>query len=218
MKSGVGLPITVLSSVVILPSPVMNVGSSYVPGCLKYKDVNGDGKITTDDRTVIGNPTPDFTYGGNVGLKYKGFDFGVDFQGVYGNEVYRYWGSSELPYTKFNYPQFKLDRWHGAGTSNWEPLLGDAYSTNRLPSTYGIEDGSYLRIRNLQIGYSFNPEMLKKAYIKSMRIFFNIQNLKTWKNNSGYSPDFGGSSTSFGIDEGTNPLPRVISGGININF
>ncbi|MBK6938334.1 MAG: TonB-dependent receptor [Chitinophagaceae bacterium] len=202
----------------ILASPVMNVGSSYVPGCLKYKDVNGDGKITTDDRTVIGNPTPDFTYGGNVGLKYKGFDFGVDFQGVYGNEVYRYWGSSELPYTKFNYPKFKLDRWHGAGTSNWEPLLGDAYSTNRLPSTYGIEDGSYLRIRNLQIGYSFNSEMLKKAYIKSMRVFFNIQNLKTWKKNSGYSPDFGGSSTSFGIDEGTNPLPRVISGGININF
>ncbi len=201
-----------------LASPVMNLGNSYGPGDLKYKDVNGDGFITTDDRTVIGNPTPDFTYGGNITLKYKGFDFGVDMQGVYGNEVYRYWGSSELPYTKFNYGKFKLDRWHGAGTSNWEPILGDNHTTNRLPSTYGIEDGSYFRIRNLQIGYNFDPGILKKAYIKSMRVFLNIQNLKTWKHNSGYSPEFGGTSTSFGIDEGTNPVPRIFSGGININF
>ncbi len=201
-----------------LASPVMNLGNSYGPGDLKYKDVNGDGVITTDDRTVIGNPTPDYTYGGNISFKYKRLDFGVDLQGVYGNEVYRYWGSSELPYTKFNYGKFKMDRWHGEGTSNWEPILGDNHTTNRLPSTYGIEDGSYFRIRNLQIGYSFNSGVLNKAHIKSMRAFLNIQNLKTWKNNSGYSPDFGGSPTSFGIDDGTNPVPKVISAGININF
>ncbi|MBI5857166.1 MAG: TonB-dependent receptor [Sphingobacteriales bacterium] len=201
-----------------LASPVMNLGSSYGPGDLKYKDLNGDGVVNTDDRMMIGNPTPDFTYGGSIALKYKGFDLGVDMQGVYGNEIYRYWGSSELPYTKFNYPKFKLNRWHGEGTSNWDPILGDNHTTNRLPSTYGIEDGSYFRIRNLQLGYNFNPAMLSKLHIKSLRVFINIQNLKTWKHNSGYSPEFGGSPTSFGVDVGHDPIPRIFSGGINVNF
>ncbi len=201
-----------------LGSPVMNLGSSYGPGDLKYKDLNGDGVVDTDDRTMIGNPTPDFTYGGNVTIKYKGFDLGVDMQGVYGNEIYRYWGSSELPYTKFNYPAFKLNRWHGEGTSNWDPILGDNHTTNRLPSSYGIEDGSYFRLRNVQLGYNFSTSFLSKAHIKSMRAFVNVQNLKTWKRNSGYSPEFGGSPTSFGVDVGNDPIPMIISGGINVNF
>ncbi len=201
-----------------LASPTMNLGNNYGPGDLKYKDLNGDGIVNTDDRTMIGNPTPDFTYGGNVTLKYKGLDFSMDMQGVYGNEIYRYWGSSELPYTKFNYAKFKLNRWHGEGTSNWDPILGDDHSTNRLPSNYGIEDGSYFRIRNVQLGYNFSPEVLKKAYIKSLRIFANVQNFKTWKRNSGYSPEFGGSPTSFGVDTGNDPIPMIFSGGINVNF
>lgn len=201
-----------------LASPTMSLGNSYGPGDLKYKDLNGDGVVNTDDRTMIGNPTPDFIYGGNVTVKYKGLDLSVDMQGVYGNEIYRYWGSSELPYTKYNYPAFKLNRWHGAGTSNWDPILGDDHSTNRLPSNYGIEDGSYFRVRNFQIGYNFSPDMLSKVNIKSLRAFFNVQNLKTWKRNSGYSPEFGGSPTSFGIDTGNDPIPVIISGGINVNF
>ncbi len=204
-----------------LASPVV-VGYQYGPGDLKYKDVNGDGKIDPSDRTMIGNPTADFAYGGSVALNYKGFDIGVDFGGVYGNEVYRYWGSSELPFTKFNYPAFKLNRWHGEGTSNWDPILGDNHPINRLPSTYGIEDGSYFRIRNLQVGYNISPEFLKKYHISSFRIFANAQNLKTWKKNSGYTPEFGGTgsgaATSFGIDNGNGPIPRVFTAGINVNF
>jgi hypothetical protein len=166
---------------------------------------------------MIGNPTPDFIYGGNITIKYKNFDLGVDIQGSYGNEIYRYWGSSELPYTKFNYPAFKMNRWHGEGTSNWDPILGDSHTTNRLPSNYGIEDGSYLRIRNVQLGYNIDHSVFKK-YIRSMRVFANVQNLKTYKNNSGYSPEFGGSPTTFGVDTGNDPLPLIISGGINVNF
>lgn len=201
-----------------LAYPIMNLGSNYGPGDFKYEDLNGDGIITSDDRTMIGNPTPDFIYGGNVTVRYKGFDLGVDVQGSYGNEIYRYWGSSELPYTKYNYPAFKMNRWHGKGTSNWDPILADDHTINRLPSTYGIEDGSYFRIRNLQIGYDISADALKKANIKSARVFVNFQNMKTWKNNSGYSPEFGGSPTRFGNDVGNDPIAAVFSAGINVNF
>lgn len=193
-------------------------GYEYGPGDFKYRDINGDGVINSDDRTMIGNPTPDFSYGFSLGANFKGFDFGIDFNGVYGNEIYRYWGSSELPFTKFNYPAFKLNRWNGPGTSNWDPALGDNRAINRLPSTYGIEDGSYIRIRNVQIGYNFSPRLIQRAAMKSARIFANVQNLKTFKRNSGYTPEFGGIATSFGIDNGNGPLPMVITGGINVTF
>ncbi|WP_164972646.1 TonB-dependent receptor [Lacibacter luteus] len=199
-----------------LASPTV-VGYDYQPGDLKYKDVNGDGKIDASDRTMIGNPTPDFMYGLSANFKYKGFDAGVDFQGVYGNEIYRYWGSSELPFTRFNYPTFRLNRWTGDGTSNWEPAVSSR-PINRLPSTYGVEDGSFFRIRNVQLGYNFSPEKLRTVHIKSFRIFVNAQNLKTFKRNSGYTPEFGGSPTQFGIDNGNGPIPVIFTGGINVNF
>lgn len=199
-----------------LASPTV-VGYDYQPGDLKYKDVNGDGKIDATDRTMIGNPTPDFMYGLSANFKYKGFDAGVDFQGVYGNEIYRYWGSSELPFTRFNYPTFRLNRWTGDGTSNWEPAVSSR-PINRLPSTYGVEDGSFFRIRNVQLGYNFSPEKLRAVHIKSFRIFVNAQNLKTFKRNSGYTPEFGGSPTQFGIDNGDGPIPVIFTGGINVNF
>lgn len=200
-----------------LASPKV-IGYDYGPGDFKYKDINGDNVIDTKDRTMIGNPTPDFMYGVSLQASYKGFDFGVDFNGVYGNEIYRYWGSSELPFTTFNYPAFKLNRWTGEATSNWDPILGANHTINRLPSTYGIEDGSYFRIRNVQLGYNFTPALLKKVNIKSVRLFANVQNLKTFKRNSGYTPEFGGTATSFGIDNGNGPVPLVFTGGINVTF
>lgn len=198
-------------------SPIV-VGYDYGPGDLKYKDLNGDGFVNTEDRTLIGNPTPDFNYGMSFNLNYKRFDIGIDLQGSYGAEVYRVWGSSELPYSRYNYASFKMDRWNGEGTSNWVPRLGDKFAINRLPSTFGIEDGSYLRIRNIQLGYNFAPTGLAKAHIKSLRIFANIQNLKTFKNNSGFAPEFGGSPTSFGLDYGNGAVPVVYTAGINVNF
>lgn len=200
-----------------LASPKVS-GYEYGPGDFKYKDINGDGIINSEDRTMIGNPTPDFSYGASVSLTYKGFDLGVDMNGVYGNEVYRYWGSSELPFTTFNYAAFKMNRWHGEGTSNWDPILGANHTINRLPSTYGIEDGSYFRLRNIQVGYNFRPAVISRAHLKSARIFANVQNLKTFKNNSGYTPEFGGSATSFGIDNGNGIVPVIFTGGINVTF
>ena len=191
---------------------------AYGPGDLKYKDINGDGKVNTLDRTIIGNPTPDFTYGGTVSFKYKGLDFGVDVGGVYGNEIFRNWGSTESPFQRVNYPAFKINRWHGPGTSNWDPILGQDHRINYEASTYAIEDGSYFRLRNIQLGYNFPQNLISKIRLKSLRTYVNIQNLKTWKNNSGYTPEFGGNALSFGVDNAGGAIPMVGTFGINVTF
>ena len=200
-----------------LGSPV-NTEFSYGPGDLKFKDINGDGKINTDDKTFIGNPTPDFAYGGTIGIGFKGFDLTMDVGGVYGNEIYRNWGGTEPPFQRVNYAAFKINRWHGEGTSNWDPILGQDHRINYESSTYGIEDGSYFRIRTLQLGYNFTAQTANKVRAKSIRLFANVQNLKTWKNNSGYSPEFGGSATRFGVDDAGGALPIVTTFGINVTF
>ncbi len=200
-----------------LSSPV-NTEFSYGPGDLKFKDINGDGKINTADKTFIGNPTPDFAYGGTIGVNFKGFDFTVDVGGVYGNEIYRNWGGTEPPFQRVNYAAFKVNRWHGEGTSNWDPILGQDHRINYEASTYGIEDGSYFRIRNVQLGYNFSPQTVAKVRAKSIRLFVNVQNLKTWKNNSGYSPEFGGNAIRFGVDDAGGALPLVTTFGINVSF
>jgi len=198
-----------------LASPVNTLGD-YNPGDLKFKDMNGDNKINSDDRVKIGNPTPDFTYGFSGTLNYKGFDLVVDFQGVYGNEVWRSWGNG-ASFAVFNYRDARLGRWTGVGTSNWEPKVGND-AINNLPSSYMIEDGSYIRLRNVQLGYNFNHKSLSKLGISSLRFYVSGQNLVTWKHNSGFTPEAGGSATQFGVDNGGYPVPAVTTAGLNITF
>lgn len=203
----------------VAKSPVVTGFGEYGPGDLKFRDIDGNDTIDTRDRTMIGNPTPDFTYGLSIGLKYKSFDLGIDLQGVYGNEIYRYWGTSELTFAPFNYPAWKLDRWRGPGTSNTVPQLNNKHNINSKGlSTFGIESGSYLRIRNVQLGYNIPTTSLQRAGIKSFRLFVSVQNLKTFKSNYGFTPEFGGSATSFGIDVGNGPLPAVYTAGLNVTF
>lgn len=189
---------------------------SPAPGDLKFKDVNGDGEITQDDRTMIGNPTPDFTYGLTANLSYKNFDLGIDMMGVYGNEVYRTW--DDPTYAQLNYLTQRMDRWNGEGTSNWEPILNPARALNLVNSNYFIEDGSFFRIRNIQLGYTFQPSLLQKIHLKSLRLYTNIQNAKTWSKNTGYTPEIGGSALAFGIDGGTYPMPMIYTFGFNLTF
>lgn len=200
----------------ILNSAPSAIGD-YAPGDLKYKDVNGDGKITTDDRTIIGNPSPDIMYGFSGNITYKNFTFSVDFQGVYGNEIYRDWGNGST-FAQFNYRTDRLNRWTGPGTSNWEPRLNDGSGYNKQASGYMIEDGSYLRLRNIQLGYNFNNEFLKRISIQGLRVYVNAQNLITWSNNSGFTPEAGGTPISFGKDTGGYPLPAITSLGLNVTF
>ncbi len=205
----------------ILHSPPSSVnGQPVAPGDLKYADLNHDGKINGSDVTNIGNPTPKFAYGGSINVDYKNFELGIDVGGVYGNQIYREWGTSLQQNSLYNYPAYDVNAWHGAGTSNWIPIVDAQHLNNRAPSSYGIEDGSYFRIRNLQVGYNFSSELLAKAHLKNIKIFLNVQNLQTWKNNLGYSPEYGGTATQFGVDVGdaSGALPRIITGGLNVTF
>lgn len=196
-------------------SPINSVGS-VTPGDLKFADVDGNGKITDNDRTMIGNPTLDFTYGFNVNLGWKNLDLTVDMMGVYGNEIYRNWGSSS--YAQLNYRTEQLNRWHGEGTSNWEPLLDPSHKINQEASTYFIEDGSFFRIRNIELGYNFDKRLLNRIKVQSLRLYTNVQNPKTWSRNGGYTPEVGGSAISFGIDGGGYPMPTVYTIGFNLTF
>ncbi|MHA4809200.1 TonB-dependent receptor [Flavitalea flava] len=202
---------------------VLAGGWTPKPGDQRFKDLNNDGKIDDSDKTQIGNPTPKFTYGVNFNISYKGFDLGIGINGVSGNQIYRVWGVSEHLFNQYNYPQSQLARWHGEGTSNKIPILGTTRDVNfKGLSTLGIESGTYWRIRNLQLGYNFNPTILSRAHIKNFRVFVNAQNLKTFRHNSGYTPEFGGldgaQATAFGIDKGDGAIPVVYTGGINVTF
>ena len=194
-----------------------NTLAPAAPGDLKFKDVTGDGKITAEDRTIIGNPTPDFTYGYSFNFRYKNFDLGLDFQGVYGNEIYN--TGFMTSFAQYNYPTKRMGRWHGEGTSNWEPILDSSRALQQENSSYYVEDGSYLRLKNLQLGYTFGPKVLNTLRLRTLRLYMNIDNLVTWSHNTGYTPEIGGSALVFGVDDGyTYPMPTTFTFGVNVTF
>lgn len=206
------------SNLDILKSPSAASLGTYRPGDFKFKDVNGDGVINSSDRTYIGNPSPKFIYGATINLNYKNFGLGIDMGGVYGNVIFRTWGSLESPFQRVNYPEFKINSWHGAGTSNWDPIISQGDRFNYNGSTYNIEDGSYFRIRNLQLNYTFSQLARAKSMVKGLKVYVNVQNLKTWKHNYGYTTEFGGDALGFGYDNAGGAIPVVTTAGLNVTF
>ena len=193
-----------------------NTLATVTPGDLKFADVNNDGKITPADRTMIGDPTPNVTYGFSLGVDYKNWSLGIDMMGQGGNQIFRTWDNYN--FAQFNYLAQRMDRWHGEGTSNSQPLLNSKHSINTLNSEYYIEDGKFFRIRNVQLAYSFDKSLLAKIRLQALKVYVNIQNLKTWKHNTGYTPELGGTATAFGVDNGSYPVPAVYTFGINLTF
>lgn len=193
-----------------------NTLAAVTPGDLKFADVDGNGEITPADRTQIGDPTPDVTYGISLGVSYKGWELGIDMMGQGGNQVYRTWDNYN--WAQFNYMDQRMDRWHGEGTSNSQPLLNTKHAINFENSEYYVENGSFFRIRNVQLGYTFDKALISKIGLKALKAYFNIQNLKTWKHNTGYTPEFGGSAIAFGVDNGSYPVPAIYTFGLNITF
>lgn len=185
-------------------------------GDLRFVDVNGDGQINGDDRTYLGSPIPDYVFGFSADLDYKSWDFSVGLQGQYGNKIFN--GKNVVRPDPYNFEQHVWDRWTGEGTSNTEPRPSYG-GYNYLPSDRFISDGSYLRLRSLNLGYSLSSTTANKFRMTQARIYVKATNLFTWTGYSGYTPEIGsGNVLSNGIDTGIYPIPRVISIGINTTF
>jgi TonB-linked SusC/RagA family outer membrane protein len=205
-------------------------GAGIQPGDVKYKDSNGDGLIDENDRQFAGSPIPKLTYGFTGNLKFKQFDLSVFFQGAYGNKLYNQVATDiEGFYRAFNITErIATGSWTGEGTTNEFPRLtwSSASSTNnKRPSTRFLEDGSYLRLKNLQVGYTLSPKMLSALKIASMRIYASGQNLLTFTKYTGLDPEIYTSSNgqgdgvrAVGIDWGTYPSARIYTLGLNLNF
>ncbi|MFK7746895.1 MAG: SusC/RagA family TonB-linked outer membrane protein [Kordia sp.] len=189
------------------------------PGDIRYVDLDGDGVIefgSQDDQTMIGKPIPDITMGLNLNVNYKQFDFGTSLYASIGNDIAR---SYERFLTYSNKPTLYLDRWTGEGTSNFVPRASTNASNNRLFSDFYVEDGSYLRIQNIQIGYSLPNSVLEKIHLDRFRLYFAVNNLYTFTNYSGFNPDVSNSNpTGAGVDLGQYPLARTFTTGINVSF
>jgi hypothetical protein len=199
------------------------------PGDVKFRDIDGNGVIDANDRTVIGSPFPDFNYGFSGNVNYKAFDLTFSFQGVAGKELY----NSQRAYLESmngEHGQMAtvVNRWTGPGTSNTMPrAIRGGQNQNSRPSTRYIEDASYLRLQNLQLGYVLPENTLSRLGVKRLRAYVNTQNLFTITDYVNYSPDgLGGSGygnndmnpLSIGVDTGNYPIPKVFQFGVQANF
>jgi TonB-linked SusC/RagA family outer membrane protein len=186
------------------------------PGDIKFLDVNGNGLIDPNDRDIIGDPTPDFTYGITFNAAYKGFDMVVLGQGVAGNQIFNATRRFDLPTS--NYSTAILNRWTGEGTSNKIPrlTLNDTNENYSRVSSLFIEDGSYFRIKTLQVGYTLPNKLTQKAGINKIRFYVMANNLLTITKYTGFDPEIGGGS--YGVDRGFYPQARTYFAGINVGF
>ena len=198
-------------------------------GRFRYADVNKQGFIDNNSRTFIGNPNPDFSYGLNLGLDYKGFDFNAQLFGINGNQI---WNNVKW-FTDFN-TGFSGAKSHTALYDSWTPTHMNAkapiletqqnLSNNQVPNSYFVENGSYLRLKNVQIGYTFPSKWLKTTGISRLRVYVSGANLFTATKYSGVDPEIGvnntasGNSKEFGVDEGVYFNPRTYIVGLNLTF
>jgi TonB-linked SusC/RagA family outer membrane protein len=186
------------------------------PGDFKWADLDGNGTITDLDRTYIGNPTPTWQFGLTLNLAYKGFDLVVFGQGQAGNKIFQ--GLHRLDVENSNYTTKVLNRWTGAGTSNTYPRLvsGDPNHNTTYNSSFYLEDGSYFRIKTLQIGYTLPKVLVSKIGMQRARVYATSENLLTFTKYSGYDPEIGGGT--FSIDRGFYPQARSFMIGLSVGF
>ena len=173
--------------------------------------------IRDRDRTYLGTPFPVYNFGGSVTLGYKEFDMQIELQGVAGNKIYTQRRISN--FAVLNYEANRLNAWTAPGTSNIEPILDNRRGNNYLFSSYYLEPGDYLRIRTLQLGYTLNSNLMKKAGLQAARIYVSGQNIANWSKVTGYSPEAQiGSMLGGGADNGAYPVPAIYTLGLNITF
>jgi len=186
-------------------------------GWFKFEDQDGNGVIDTRDKKFLGSPIPKGTYGFGVNLNVYDFDIAVDFQGVFGNKIYNYnreqrYGNETWDLDMYN------NRWHGAGTSNTNAMITSNQSII-LPSSFYVEDGSYIRLRNVQVGYNLPKEFAKALSITKLRLYLSAQNPWTSFKYSGFSPEITNSDrVQMGIDNNVYPISAIYTIGMNLTF
>lgn len=186
------------------------------PGDIRFRDLNNDGVINEEDRTVIGNPNPTWLFSMNNTVEWKGLELSVYLQGVAGNSIYN---ANNIENTgmaaAMNQTAAVLDRWTGEGTSNFMPraVYGDPNQNCRVSDRF-IENGSYLRVKNIMLAYSFPSRMLQKIHVHGLRLSLICENVATISKYSGFDPEV----SINGIDQSRYPIPRTYSVGLNINF
>ena len=188
------------------------------PGDVRFVDTNGDGVISDDDKTKIGKGAPDWTYGVTLGADWKGFDVNMFFQGTVGNDIFDFAQRGDIPAA--NRPAWILDRWHGEGTSTRIPRMTSANPNgNWRSSDLYIKDGSYMRLKSAQLGYTLPDYLTKKISVQRLRIYISADNLLTLTAYDGFDPEIAsGGYTTIGVDRGIYPQARTISLGANISF
>ena len=186
------------------------------PGDIRFRDLNNDGVINDSDRTVIGNPNPSWLFSMNNSLSYKGFELSVFLQGIAGNKIYN---ANNIDNTgmaaAYNQTTDVLKRWQGEGTSNSMPraVFGDPNQNTRESDRF-VENGSYLRLKNITLSYTFPKQWLQKAQIENARLSLSCENVATITGYSGFDPEVGIN----GIDQNRYPISRTFSLGLNFNF
>lgn len=186
------------------------------PGDIRFRDLNNDGVINDSDRTVIGNPNPSWLFSMNNSLSYKGFELSVFLQGIAGNKIYN---ANNIDNTgmaaAYNQTIDVLERWQGEGTSNSMPraVFGDPNQNTRVSDRF-VENGSYLRLKNITLSYTFPKQWLQKARIENARLSLSCENVATITGYSGFDPEVGIN----GIDQNRYPISRTFSVGLSFNF
>lgn len=203
--------------------PYFSTESNTQPGMPKYKDLNGDGIIDSNDRTIIGRGLPVHTGGFTNSFTYKGFDLSVFFQWSYGNDILNanrlFFESSNNMQRELNQYASYADRWTPENPDSDIPAATQS-SSNRVFSSRIIEDGSYLRLKTVTLGYTFPKSMIAKAHLSNVRLYLAAQNLWTWTSYSGYDPEVSvrNSALTPGLDFSSYPRAYTISFGVNLGF
>lgn len=187
-----------------------------VPGDFRWTDTNGDGTISNDDKQYLGSPLPKYTFGLTLNLEYKGFDLMAFAQGATGNQIFQ--GLRRLDILNANYQTDALSRWTGPGTSNDYPRLTNLDTNGNFEkmSNFYLEDGDYLRLKVISLGYSLPSEIVEKIKASRLRFYVTGENLLTLTKYTGYDPEIGGNV--FGIDRGYYPQAKTVMLGANVQF
>ena len=192
------------------------------PGRLRYVDVNEDGVINDSDRTIIGSPHPDFIYGINLNFGYSHFDLSMFFNGSQGNDIYNYSKIySDFPtFVNGNRSIRVLDGWTSSNGSNTQPALSETITNSETqPNSFFVEDGSFVRLKNLQFGYTVPKSKLNTIGLDHLRFYFSATNLFVLTGYDGLDPEVAErNAVTIGVDEGTYPAPRIMSLGFAVNF